>query len=385
MFRELLIVTTLFTYPAVADEGLDRVMSKVLFDRSWVQARSTTRASDGLGPLFNARSCAACHPAGGAAGFRAVDGKLTSVGLVARFGDGLARGDAFYGIQLQNSSVPSIQPEGTVAVDPKGHIHTELNHRDLKPGTGIGLRRAPTLAGRGLIDSVSELAILDMSDPDDANGDGISGRPSFVRDGHVGRFGWKAEHVTIGDQIAAAFSFDIGLSSARFQDHFADCTVSQVLCRLSFDGSDSFGDGYELTDDLIDLVGKYVSSLGTERQGSPMGARLFQSVGCAACHQSTLTTDDGSSVGMYSDLLLHDMGPGLEDGFDLPNAQASEWRTAPLIGLSTSRSRFLHDGRAANILDAIEWHGGEATTSIENFRKLDDDTAHVLLEFVGSL
>lgn len=357
-------------------------MGKELFERNWVQAPSTTRASDGLGPLFNARSCAACHPGGGAAPISEDRRGLHGTGLVARFGDGAGGGDPSLGHQLQTDAITTHTSEGSAWLqDAKPMVLIEKGNLDT--ATGIGMRRAPTLAGRGLIAQVTDAAILALADPDDADGDGVSGR-ARLRGDAPGRFGWKAEHATLQDQVAAAFSTDMGLSSTRFPDHWGDCTVAQMACRTGFDGSDALGDGYELSAVVIDLVSAYVASLGRERPGDPEGFNIFKSTGCADCHIPEMATETGTAA-IFSDLLLHDMGEGLKDGFDAPGVAAREWRTAPLIGLVTSRSRLLHDGRAATVEEAIGWHGGEAAESKARFEGLDAAARARLLEYVAGL
>lgn len=382
VFLRALILFAMIGQPVPSDERLELRMGKELFDRNWVEAPSTTRASDGLGPLFNARACATCHPAGGAGEIREKDGVLFSTGLVARFSDEYGNGDPHYGDQLQTGSVSGIAPEGRAGFR-EGRPFVVLESGPLSSNTKIGLRRAPTLAGRGLIARVTEDAILQAADPFDADGDGISGRARMNK-GRPGRFGWKAEHVTLEDQVAAAFSLDMGLSSARFPQHSGDCTPLQETCRAGFDGSDELGEGFELSQDVIDLVTAYVGSLGRERPGSAEALALFISTGCAACHSPEMPTEQ-ESVAIYSDLLLHDMGDGLADESREPQAIGAEWRTAPLIGLVTSNSRLLHDGRAGTVEEAIEWHGGEAKTSKTLFKSLKERDRSLLLRFVEGL
>ncbi|MEP2029196.1 MAG: di-heme oxidoredictase family protein [Paracoccaceae bacterium] len=383
MFLKSFFVLLTLTTTAIADEGLDRLMGKELFERSWVQAPATTKASDGLGPLFNARSCASCHPRGGSVGFETTENRTQSAGLLARFGDGTGAGDPHYGKQLQSAALTTLQPEGQVWLDERFNVGLELNGPGLASTTGVGLRRAPTLAGRGLFSDISDKALLKNADPLDANKDGISGRARII-DGRLARFGWKADHVTLEDQIATAFAMDIGLSSQRAPNHFTDCTAQQSDCRAFHDGSDDLGAGYELSEAIIDLVSLYVASLGTQRPGSQQGLALFEETGCAACH--TPAIEGGNHpVQIYSDLLLHDMGPELRDGFKQPGVLAAEWRTAPLIGLSTSNSRLLHDGRAEDVREAIDWHGGESQSSKGRFNTLSRHDQEQLIAYVSGL
>ncbi len=366
----------------VADTRLDRHMGKALFERIWVPAPSSARATDGLGPLFNARACAACHPGGGAVAINEAAGSFSSTGLVARFGDGLGGGDPYYGQQLQTAAITGLSPEGSVMLRDGVPVLT-LDGTELAPGTRVGLRRAPTLAGRGMIEQVTDIALLALSDPDDLDGDGVSGRVRL--DGvRIGRFGWKAEHVTLADQVASAFAVDLGLSSARHPVHSGDCTARQTDCVALQDGSDGLGGGFELSEAVIDLVTDYVAELGQVRPGDPEGLALFTSIGCAACHRPAMETRDGH-VAIYSDLLLHHMGDDLADGFAQGDVEAGEWRTAPLIGLAGAQGRLLHDGRAANIREAIGWHGGEGAASREAFSGLHALDQRALIEFVSGL
>ena len=164
-FFGLLTLTT----TAIADDGLDHLMGKELFERSWVQAPATTKASDGLGPLFNARSCVSCHPRGGSVGFETTGNRTQSAGLLARFGDGTGAGDPYYGKQLQSAALTTVQPEGQVWLDERFNVGMELNGPGLASTTGVGLRRAPTLAGRGLFSDISDKALLKNADPFDAD------------------------------------------------------------------------------------------------------------------------------------------------------------------------------------------------------------------------
>ena len=227
-----------------------------------------------------------------------------------------------------------------------------------------------------------------LSDPDDSNGDGISGRPQYIPDRingglALGRFGFRASHPTVKQQSAAAAFGDMGVTNSIFTDE----TGSQELSE----------------EDLDDL------SLYQELAGVPIardqsdpevqrGAELFTSVGCADCHVTTFTTVNtvhpelnGQLIHPFTDLLLHDMGPELSDGRNEFSASGSEWRTTPLWGggffksVSGVKQKLLHDGRARSIEEAILWHGGEGETSTNNFKNLPKADRDALLRFLDSI
>ncbi len=381
----VLWLSFLIAPPLRADEGLDRIMGRTLFARAWVQAPASTRASDGLGPLFNARSCAACHPKGTTADFMPVAGGYASIGLIARLGDETGTPDPFFGVQLQNAAITGLSPEGTAILGMDNAPNITIVRGALAPNTRVSLRRAPVLAGRGRIDRIARAAILSNADPEDINGDGISGRAHILQSGKIGRFGWKADTASLNAQIAGAFSIDIGLSSPRFPDHFADCTPQQKSCRKNGDGSDTLGGGYELSAQIIELVAAYVRSIEPAGIDNENGRALFTATGCASCHKPQLNDDNGKPVTIFSDLLLHDMGEALSDGVGAFGTKSNEWRTAPLIGFRANASRLLHDGRAPDIDTAISAHGGEATDARATYFNLPDETRIALRAYLQNL
>lgn len=246
---------------------------------------------------------------------------------------------------------------------------------------GLGDRRADTLSVSAVIDQVDETSILAFSDPLDADGNGISGRPSWVlslRDQRavVGRFGWKASVGTLEDQIANALATDMGLENAllTYADHrcFADSPGCLVPSRNGGSG-------------LLDALAKEVRALReSAKVDAGDGLNLFKKIGCAACHQPRMNTPANQPVWLFSDLLLHDMGPDLREDQRVGGAGHSEWRTAPLIGLS-KRSIYLHDGRSKTIPSAIAAHAGEAEASAKFFMALAPSDRLVLIEFLLSL
>lgn len=350
---------------------LDRAVGRALFERLWVQSPSSTHASDGLGPLYVARSCAACHPNGG--------GGQNELSRTLR----LAMPDApyapIYGAQLQ--------PRGIVGHPGEGRLALRHDTRSVRvgddwvtlerplpslvapaygapdPDMAMSLRIAPPLHGLGALEHIPEQMILAQEDPEDRDGDGISGRASRLRDDsargwQLGRFGYKATEPNLNTQSATAFARDIGIGTPHHPDGWGDCTAEQTACRAAPDGNTAAQDGLELSQQGLDLVVAYLHGLEAAPKEDPAGEALFASLGCASCHTPEYVTEHGT-IRPYTDLLLHDMGPGLADDLREGDAEATEWRTAPLWAMS-EQTYFLHDGRATSVLDAILWHGGEA-------------------------
>jgi CxxC motif-containing protein (DUF1111 family) len=382
--RSLLVLMAVGALPFSAGaDALDAQAGKALFKRQWVPAPASTDASDGLGPLFNARSCSACHQGGG--GARVVtssDGTQKVVGAVVRLGSPTGV-DPYYGIQLQTNAVQNLTPEAEVSFLPK--LSVKLLGPALAPETKMAVRVAPSLFGSAELDRASEIEIRSRADPDDTDHDGISGRVNEVGGG-VGRFGWKAAQATLRGQIAHAFAIDIGLSSPQQPYPYGDCTALETECRKSPNGESPLTDKREVSNVMLDLVAQYLATLETPKQKpNPEGEVLFSKSGCASCHVPTLKGNDGALIPAFTDLLLHDMGPELDDGVAEPGVASSEWRTAPLKKSypAGAERRYLHDGSAITVKDAIEKHGGEAQRSREAFRNLSDAGKAKLIEYVN--
>lgn len=384
------------------------------FNQSWVQAPSSTTARDGLGPLYNARSCSACH-------FR--DGRGSPVansGLLFRLGSGFDNApDAVYGGQLQDYSHNSVTPEGSMGinyVEETGYFADGTSYSLRRPvytvagqfygalqgTTGISPRVGQQMIGLGLLELIPEAAILANADPDDSNGDGISGRANYVTDivsGSlvIGRFGWKANVGSIAHQVAGAFNGDIGITSTYFPNE--NYTVNQPSCA----GLPSGGTP-EIEDTDLDAVILYARTLAvpkrrkTTASNVKYGAQFFKSLGCISCHKMDYTTGFGGDIAPlknqkitpYTDLLLHDMGPGLADNVPDHQASGTEWRTQPLWGLGlisivNGHTNLLHDGRARSIEEAILWHGGEAQKSADKYKKLPASQRAMLIQYLESL
>lgn len=377
--------------PVRAEEP-DVAIGERLFRRSWTVAPASARANDGLGPLFNARSCAACHQGLERADIHAPD--VTERGLVVRLSDPAGAGDPTYGRQIQTSAAPGLAPEARVSLQwrvvkaglaqPFADL-TDLSAGPLAGSTIATLRTAPALKGLGAVEAVADDAIEALADPDDRDGDGISGRVARLVDGRVGRFGWKATQASIEDQVAAAFHLDLGLSSASRPDPAGDCTPAQTECLAAPAGAEP--DGVEISPPIIDLISAFLRAAPSPAPiRDAAGERLFRQVGCAACHVEALRTQSGGFVTLYSDLLLHDMGEELAAGGPEGAASAREWRTTPLRGVASAQKRgLLHDGRASSLEDAIRWHGGEADISRQRALALAGDERKSLIRFLEGL
>lgn len=392
----LAVSAAVATTGAWAAGELDAVLGKALFERNWIPAPASTDSTDGLGPLFNARGCSGCH-SGGALAARftdAPDERIAGRGLVVRFGDADGRPDPLYGHQLQNQSMQGLGSEGRVVLtrgeDGGMRVAVSLDRGPLDAATRESVRIAPPVLGRAALERIDSAAVIALADPDDRDGDGVSGRVRMVATAEgtaLGRYGWKAANPALADQVADAFNLDLGLSSARRPHPYGDCTARETDCMALPTGESARLDGHELSEEMIGLVETYLKSLPLPaRTADPAGSALFAASGCAACHTPALPALDGGEVAAYSDLLLHDMGPGLDDGMGEPAVASAEWRTAPLIAMRPAADRrYLHDGRAATIDAAIRAHGGEAERARTRYLALSDDERQALVVFVGGL
>jgi CxxC motif-containing protein (DUF1111 family) len=264
--------------------------------------------------------------------------------------------------------------------------------------TRYSARIAPPLVGLGLLEALDEGAIAALADPNDANGDGISGRMPVVVDpqtgqARLGRFGWKSGRARLSHQIASALNGDLGVTTAIFPN--PDCGPAQAGCA---------GPGAELASADLDKMARYVALLGVPARRdlgdaqALQGESLFAAAGCARCHVPALTTGShhpyaelrSQTIRPYTDMLLHDLGPGLADNLPEEGASGAEWRTAPLwgIGLTAGVSggeAYLHDGRARSLTEAILWHGGEAEAAKQAFRAMSSANRAALVRFLKSL
>lgn len=368
---------------------LDAAAGKALFERHWIPAPASTAASDGLGPFYNARACSNCHPAGG----RGNDLQALT----------LRSNDAVYGRQLQPLALAGLAPElqyraawvPALLQLPDGSREElealQLEFSALRYGPlqgGWSARLAPALHGLWRLQDVTPATLQALADPDDADGDGISGRVAQLRtaDGTLvsGRFGWKAELPDLLTQTAVALSLDIGLASPPYPAAHGDCTPAQTDCLQQVPGTATGPAATEVDAELLQLLLAYLESLPAPASGQDAaGLALFERSGCAACHVPALPAADGP-VPAFTDLLLHDMGQGLTDTLATESAAPSEWRTAPLWGLGRAQ-RLLHDGRAGSMHAAILWHGGEAEAARAAYLALGAAERRQLLDFLEGL
>jgi len=387
--RRVILALLALAAPAHA-ASLDAEMGRALFNRQWVAAPSSTQSDDGLGPIYDARSCSACHVGAGAGPVAPIT--AIGAGMVVRLGNARGESDPVYGFQLQTKAIAGHLPEGAPKFDFK--IENGLRVPALKLGvlnfgplaldTHAALRRAPSLFGVGLLAKIPDREIFAQA-AKEKNSDGVRGRPATLGK-NIGRFGWKAAQADLEGQVGSALSRDIGLSTTAFPDPWGECSATEKACRAGPHGAEP-GE-VEVPDQLRDLIVAYLNSLPAPRAQAALGRGqvIFNQLGCNACH-AIMKTADGKPVVAYTDLLLHDMGSALDDGIAEGNAKSNEWRTAPLWGLAArlKGGGLLHDGRARSVEEAIAWHGGEALTARGRFDALSEDDKTALVKFVEGL
>lgn len=432
-----------FSHPSgnIGFEGeLDFKIGNAMFRKVWVSAPSSTTKSDGLGPLFNSRSCQSCHLKDGrghppAANWPADDAVSMMLRLSIPPQNDEQRKlvethrvkfipEPVYGAQLQDHAIQGHAIEGrmniryeetevglgdgtVVSLRKPTYSVTDTGFGPMHPDTMLSPRIAPQMIGMGLLEAIPESDIIVRADPDDENGDGISGKAQRVwsprqKKVTLGRFGWKAGTPSILEQSAEAFSADIGISSWLFPAPSGECTKGQRVCLDAPNGRS--GEEEEIDRELLDLVARYSRNLGVPARRNAdapdvlAGKALFSELGCTACHTPSYVTGalegeqhlSGQKIWPYTDLLLHDMGEGLADNRPEGEATGTEWRTPPLWGIGLTKSVsdhtfFLHDGRARNLTEAILWHGGEAQAARDGFVALGTQDRERLLAFLNSL
>jgi CxxC motif-containing protein (DUF1111 family) len=343
----------------------------------------------GLGPIFNQTSCESCHPG---------EGRGHPSTNLRRFGKMTTNGFDYLpergGPQLQDRSIPGYPPEKLPA-----------------DFTGLSERGGPIVVGLGFIEAIPDQAILQNEDPNDANGDGISGRPNFVsppvflelgadkinRNGkYLGRFGRKATAINLLQQTAGAYLNDIGVTS-----EFEPVELFNPVL------GNRVGDNVpepEVSTETVNNVVIYLQTLRAPQRrngGDPQvqqGEQIFAQIGCAGCHIPEMQTGPSAitplafqKVALYSDLLLHDLGPELADNYPEGEATGTEWRTTPLWGLGLVENLlggtpfYLHDGRTSDLSQAILLHGGEAARARDQFANLSAAEKAAVLAFLKSL
>ncbi|MXN66643.1 c-type cytochrome [Stappia sp. GBMRC 2046] len=421
------------------EEQQDFAVGNGLFRKLWVSSPSSTQASDGLGPLFNARSCQGCHLKDGR-GHPPREGE-DAVALFLRLsvppkteeqrkavesGAVLSIPEPTYGGQFQTFAVPGLKSEGRLEVDYEEfgvtlgdgtvvslrkptYRMTDLGFGPMADDVMTSPRVAPQMIGLGLIQAIHPGDILAMADPEDADGDGISGRISWVPDPAtgertIGRYGWKASTPSVRAQSAGAFAGDIGISTPDVPLNYGDCTKAQTECRVMPTGEQAHLGASEAPDPVMRLVDFYSRNLAVPARRDVdnvevlAGKAVFHDLGCASCHRPKYVTSRKADIKAhrfqliwpYTDILLHDMGEGLSDNRPVGSASGAEWRTPPLWGIGltetvSGQESYLHDGRARTLEEAILWHGGEAEPAKNAYASLEKKDRDVLVRFLKSL
>lgn len=398
-------------------------VGNAFFNENWVTAPASAESHDGLGPLFNSRSCSGCHFKDGRSApppeGQPMSTMLLRVSLPVPDVHGAPLPDPAYGDQIQGAAIPSVEREADVFVEYEtlsgafadgeryelrrpSYRFENLAYGPLDPETRRSGRVAPALLGVGLLEAIAESDLESLADPDDHDRDGISGRVNRVWDASskrqsLGRFGWKAEQPSLLQQVAGAFLGDMGLTTSLFSEE--NCSLAQKACSERPNGGTP-----EVSDEILRAMVLYVRALAVparrdvESEAVLEGQALFRSVGCASCHTPTHTTSATAAlpelvrleIHPYTDLLLHDLGPELADQRPVFEASGSEWRTPPLWGLGllskvNGHTTLLHDGRARSTSEAILWHGGEAEGSRRAFVRMSRAERRSLVAFVESL
>ena len=408
------------------------------FRKLWVSSPSSTLASDGLGPVYNARSCHRCHIKNGR-GHPPEDKDTNSVSMLLRVSipapddDSIAEIEGYiaslpdptYGSQLQDFAVQGHRAEyrldvryseeiirlsdgETVSLRHPNYRAGELGYGALHRDAMLSPRVAPQMIGLGLLEAIPAANILALADPQDRNGDGISGRANTVWSVEydqpmLGRFGLKAGSPTLRQQSASAFAGDIGVSTPLFPNGAGDCSKAQIACQKAPHG-DQDPRGTEVDQTGLDLVTFFSRNLAVPARRNPddpnvlLGKEVFYTTGCTACHQPNFVTHRLANqpeqsfqlIWPYSDMLLHDLGEGLADNMPEALATGREWRTAPLWGIGLTKqvsghSYFLHDGRARSLIEAVLWHGGEAKNQRDAVIEMPKTDRDALITFLESL
>nr|WP_244430302.1 di-heme oxidoredictase family protein [Roseivivax halodurans] len=423
------------------ERELDFKVGNGLFKKLWASAPASTKASDGLGPVYNARSCQRCHLKDGRGRIaeegesglflrlsvpRDEAGAAEIDRYLAALGDEIpgANPHPVYGSQLQDLAVPGVPAEAKLEVryetfeEELSGGETVTMHRPVyeitDPGYGplgdvqTSPRLAPQMIGLGLLEAIPSADILAGADPEDLDGDGISGRAQIVWSAEfdrpmLGRFGWKAGNPTIREQSASAFAGDIGISNSLHPEGYGECTERQPDCTGAPHGNDD-ARGTEIDAEGLDLVTFYARNLAVPARRDVddptvlRGKEIFHESGCASCHTPKFVThrledqpeQSFQLIWPMTDLLLHDMGEGLADHRPELRASGTEWRTAPLWGLGMTETvsgeeRYLHDGRARSILEAILWHGGEAEAAKSRVAGMPKPDRDALIRYLESL
>ena len=410
-----------FTFPLANLDQADiekHFVADGIFGQQFVSAPADQFG--GIGPLFNQNSCESCHVRNGRGIVPQYQGDPNG-GLLLRLSmPGLGEHGHIipvpgFGGQLQNKAIFNVAAEGKMgstevlelvnyldgmnAQIVKPTYSIEHPYVELPGGVLISPRLAPPVYGLGLLEAIPDADILAAADESDIDGDGISGKPNMVWDVlaqavKIGRFGWKAEQPTAGQQAADAAHNDMGLTSFYFPTEHCE---AQINCE------DGLQSGYDADDETTIMFAFYFQTLAVPAQRNfddpkvIKGTQLFKDLNCASCHKPKQITGaheiaplSYQTIFPYTDMLLHDMGEGLADHRPTYHASGQEWRTAPLWGIGLTqvvnpKATFLHDGRARTLEEAILWHGGEAEASKEAFMVLSQNDREAVIAFLESL
>ncbi len=389
--------------PGMADAG------KVLFKHVWTENDPLCNGGDGLGPVFNDRSCVACHNQGGIGGAGGLNHNVTTFtvrplnGAPAR--DGVVHR---YGKKGFEESLRQVSPELPDTADVTLSLLVQLPNSQPNPhclqsrfprGVHVSQRNTPALWGAKLIDDLPDRVLI-AAERKQKLKHGLApaeseqvpvGRALRLADGRIGKFGWKAQTASLNDFVRAACANELGLGNPTQGQPKSMRNPGYRPAKL------------DLTDEQCNQITAFVASLPrpeqrlpddpVHRQQAGLGERMFHKVGCAECHVPSL----GSVEGLYSDLLLHKMGEPLEGGGSYneppipdpskPDNDApspGEWRTPPLWGVADS-GPYLHDGRAQTLEQAILLHGGQAARSVQKFNGLSGHEKAALVGFLKTL
>jgi len=392
-----------------------------LFRKTWSDSTAASNPHPGLGPFFNARSCVACHPGDGrGAPPQQITGQPMEppLALLMRLSIPTPHGtrpEPVYGSQFTTGAVAGVAPKGRIEIDYRvisgrygdgtpyqlqqpDYRLTALAYGPLHPQTQLSPRIAPQMIGLGLLEAIRDEDIVANARRQRGDADGIAGRPNRVDDvergnAAIGRFGWKANVASLPQQLFNAFNADLGVTSDALPRE--DCPPGLAACRPH---------PTELTQGQFGPLLIYSRLLAVPNQRDAdsaqvrRGSQLFTAARCAVCHQPRYRTGEltgfpelsEQEIRPYTDLLLHDMGEGLADHRPDGLANGRQWKTPPLWGIGliptvNGHSRYLHDGRARDLAEAVLWHDGEARASRERFRTMTAADRAALLAFLGSL
>jgi len=387
------------------DEEFERHLeAELAFEATFVSRPSDV--NPGLGPLYLNTSCAACHPGNGrglpVVGHGPLESHLTV--RIERDVPGPQGSPGGPGAPLRDHALPGWEAEATIDLtwveeagsypdgtswslrEPRVHV-VFADGGELADDAMRTLRIPSPIVGLGLLEAISDETLQGLADPDDKDGDGISGRLNIVFDetlqrNVIGREGWKAQEPSLFQNSASGFAATMGISNPVFPDE---------------DG------GVDIDEETVELAAFYMQTLAVPARADwddptvQRGEELFDEIGCSSCHVAELQTGDHEVEALrdqviqpYTDLLLHDMGPRLADNAPDFGATGTEWRTRPLWGIGLTETvlgaaAYLHDGRARTREEAILWHGGEAAGAQSGFQGLPAEDRAALLRFLGSL